>query len=100
MPGAEPNFTLYDGAAGIVLALLEARQHFGDDRYGHGALRGAAAIAAAADHEENRSLYFGLAGMAVACTRCTSSWATPPQVRRRAALWTGCGLVSTGSAGA
>ena len=66
VPGAEPNFALYDGAAGIVLALLEARQHFGDDRYGHAALRGAAAIAAAADHEENWSLYFGLAGMAVA----------------------------------
>src|SRR6201996_6230346 len=25
VPGAEPNFTLYHGAAGIVLALLEAR---------------------------------------------------------------------------
>jgi hypothetical protein len=66
VPGAEPNFTLYNGAAGIVLALLEAWQHFGDDRYADAALRGAAAIAAAADHEENCSLYFGLAGMAVA----------------------------------
>jgi Lanthionine synthetase C-like protein len=66
VPGAEPNFTLYHGAAGIVLALLEAQQHFRDDRYGDAALRGAAAIAAAADHEEDCSLYFGLVGMAVA----------------------------------
>jgi lantibiotic modifying enzyme len=66
VPSTEPNFTLYHGSAGIVLALLEAQQHFGDDRYGDAALRGAAAIAAAADREENCSLYFGLAGMAVA----------------------------------
>jgi hypothetical protein len=66
VPGAEANFSLYHGAAGIVLALLEAQRHFGDDRYGDAALRGAAAIAAAADHEEDCSLYFGLAGIAVA----------------------------------
>jgi len=66
VPGVEADFSLYEGAAGIVLALLEARQHFGDDRYGDAALRGAAAIAAAADDEENCSLYFGLAGLAVA----------------------------------
>ena len=35
-------------------------------RYGDAAVRGAAAIAAAVDDEENCSLYFGLAGMAVA----------------------------------
>jgi hypothetical protein len=66
VPGAEASFSLYHGAAGIVLALLEARRHFGDDRYGDASLRGAAAIAAAAEDEENCSLYFGLAGMAVA----------------------------------
>ncbi|HXT88815.1 MAG TPA: lanthionine synthetase LanC family protein [Trebonia sp.] len=66
VPGAEANFSLYHGAAGIVLALLEARQHFGDDRYGDAAMRGAAAIAAVADREESCSLYSGLAGMAVA----------------------------------
>jgi hypothetical protein len=58
-PGAEANFSLYHGAAGIVLALLEAQQHFGDDRYGDAATRGATAIAVAAGHEENCSLYFG-----------------------------------------
>jgi hypothetical protein len=47
VPGAEANFSLYNGAAGIVLALLEAQQHFGDDRYGDAAIRGAASIAAA-----------------------------------------------------
>jgi hypothetical protein len=66
VPGDEVSFCLYHGAAGIVLALLEAQRHFGDDRYGDAAMRGAAAIAAAADDEENCSLYFGLAGMAVA----------------------------------
>jgi hypothetical protein len=65
-PGPEANFTLYHGSAGIALTLLEAQQHFGDDRYGDAALRAAAAIAASADQEDNRSLYFGLAGMAAA----------------------------------
>lgn len=66
VPGGEADFTLYEGSAGIVLALLEAQRHFGDDRYGDAALRGAAAIAAAAGREQHCSLYFGLAGMAVA----------------------------------
>ena len=55
VPGTEPDFTLYHGAAGIVLALLEAQQHLGDDRYGDAAMRGAAAIAAAAGQEEDCS---------------------------------------------
>ncbi|WP_218824670.1 lanthionine synthetase LanC family protein [Asanoa hainanensis] len=62
----EPDHTLYSGGAGVVLALLEGQHHFQDDRYGDAALRGAAGLAAAVDHEENCSLYFGLAGMAVA----------------------------------
>jgi hypothetical protein len=65
-PGGEADFTLYQGSAGIVLAFLEAQRHFRDDRYGDAAIRGAAAIAAAAGHEESSSLYFGLAGLAVA----------------------------------
>jgi len=65
-PGTGADFTLYHGAAGIVLTLLEAQRHFGGDRYGDAAGRGAAAIAAAIDAEESSSLYFGLAGMAVA----------------------------------
>jgi hypothetical protein len=66
VPGDQANFTLYHGSAGIVLAMLEAQRHFGDDRYGDAAVRGAAAIAAAVEHEENCSLYFGAAGLAVA----------------------------------
>jgi hypothetical protein len=58
--------TLYGGTPGIVLALLEAQRHFGDDRYGDAAVRGAASIAAAIDGEPSSSLYFGLVGMAVA----------------------------------
>jgi hypothetical protein len=66
VPGAGADFSLYHGAAGIVLALLEAQRHFGDDRYGDAAVRGAAAIAAASREEPGCSLYFGLAGHAVA----------------------------------
>jgi hypothetical protein len=64
--GDEAVHTLYTGSAGILLALLEGQRHFQDDRYGDAAVRGAAAVAAAVDHEENCSLYFGLTGMAVA----------------------------------
>lgn len=62
----EADLTLYSGGAGIVLALLEAQRHCGDDRYGEAALRGARAIASAVDQERHWSLYFGLTGMAVA----------------------------------
>jgi hypothetical protein len=62
----EPDFTFYAGSAGTVLALLEAQRHFGDDRYGDAALRGAMAIAADIDRQDNCSLYVGLTGMAVA----------------------------------
>jgi hypothetical protein len=62
---ADVDPTLYSGAAGIVLALLEAHRHFRDDRYGDAALRGARAIAAAVDQETCWSLYFGVTGMAV-----------------------------------
>ncbi len=58
--------TLYSGGAGIVLALLEAHHHFGDDRYADAARRGARVIAAAIEEWDDCSLYFGLTGMAVA----------------------------------
>ncbi len=66
VPGGAADFSLYHGAAGIVLALLEAQRHFGDDRFGDAAVRGAAAVAAAAGEQDSCSLYFGLAGQAVA----------------------------------
>jgi Lanthionine synthetase C-like protein len=58
--------TLYSGAAGIVLALLEAHENFADDRYADAATRGARALASMVDEIENCSLYFGLTGIAVA----------------------------------
>jgi hypothetical protein len=63
-PDCDP--TLYHGAAGIVLALLEAHRHFHDDRFAEAALRGARAIAAQVDREPYWSLYSGLTGMTVA----------------------------------
>jgi hypothetical protein len=63
--GNELDRTLYSGTAGVVLALLEGRRHFRDDRYGDAALRGAAALAASVEDDEGCSLYFGLSGTAV-----------------------------------
>ncbi len=65
--GAEPgDLSLYHGLAGVVLALHEAYQHFGDDRYDEAAARGADELSARAGGIEGCSLYFGLAGAAVA----------------------------------
>ena len=58
--------SLYDGLAGVVLALHEAHQHFGDDRYLQAVERGSDALSAQVDSVEDCSLYFGLAGIAVA----------------------------------
>ncbi|MGA8116893.1 MAG: lanthionine synthetase LanC family protein [Actinocatenispora sp.] len=67
-PGDDETMpTLYSGTAGIVLALLEAHAHFGDDRYGEVALRGARNLVSVVDAGwEDSSLYFGLTGIAVA----------------------------------
>ena len=65
--GVDPgNPSLYHGLAGVVLALHEAHQHFGDDRYRQAVARGAAALSAQVDGLEGCSLYFGLVGVAVA----------------------------------
>src|SRR5580704_14541696 len=59
--------TLYSGTAGIVLALLEGYQHFGEERYAQAAVRGARTLAAAVARQwPLSSLYFGLAGLAFA----------------------------------
>jgi len=60
------NPALYSGGAGIAITLLEAHQHFGEDRYADAAVRAALAIAADVPRWELSSLYFGLSGMAVA----------------------------------
>jgi Lanthionine synthetase C-like protein len=62
----EVDPTLYSGAAGIVLTLLEAHEHFADDRYADAAIGGARALASLVEEIEDCSLYFGLTGMAVA----------------------------------
>ncbi len=54
-----PGTSLYHGLAGVVLALHEAGQHFGDDRYRQAAARGADDLSALVDGLENCSLYFG-----------------------------------------
>jgi hypothetical protein len=63
---ADPeDASLYHGLAGVVLALHEAHQHFGDDRYRRAVEAGADALSAQVDGLEGCSLYFGLAGVAV-----------------------------------
>ena len=65
----EPDPGIYHGVAGIVLALLEAHAHFGDQRWADLALRGTRWLTSAVDAEEYApypSLYAGLAGMALA----------------------------------
>jgi lantibiotic modifying enzyme len=64
--GDEVDPSLYSGAAGIVITLLEAHRHFGDDRYADAAIEGSRAMAASEDDVSHCSLYFGLTGMAVA----------------------------------
>jgi Lanthionine synthetase C-like protein len=58
--------SLYHGLAGVALALHEAHQYFGDDRYRQAVLRSADALSADVDDIEDCSLYFGLLGVAVA----------------------------------
>ena len=58
--------SLYHGLAGVVLALRQAHQHFGDDRYREAVARGADALSGRVEDLEDCSLYFGLAGVAVA----------------------------------
>lgn len=62
----ERDPTLYSGGAGVVMALLEAYEHFGDDRFADLAVAASTELGAAIDTWKQSSLYFGLAGMAVA----------------------------------
>ncbi len=70
--------TLYSGASGIVVTLLEAYRHFEDDQYADAALRGARAIAEEVASWDISSLYFGLAGMAVALHAVDDVLGDPP----------------------
>lgn len=65
----EPDPGIYHGTAGIVLALLEAHAHFGDQRWADLAAGGTRWLTTAVDSPEYApypSLYAGLAGMALA----------------------------------
>ncbi|WP_299050052.1 lanthionine synthetase LanC family protein [uncultured Nocardioides sp.] len=63
-PALPPD--LYSGAAGVVLALLEADAHDGDPRWAEAAAAGARGLAAVAPSVTDASLYFGATGLAVA----------------------------------
>jgi hypothetical protein len=58
--------SLYHGLAGVLLAVHEAHEHFGDERYGQTVQRGADSLTDTVDGLDDCSLYFGLAGVAVA----------------------------------
>ena len=63
----EPDPGIYHGVAGIMLSLLEAHAHFGDQRWADLAAQATAWLAVAVDSNEYApypSLYGGLAGMA------------------------------------
>ena len=80
------DLSFYHGLAGVVLALHEAHQHFGDDRYQQAAAQGADTLSAQASGLEDCSLYFGLAGIAVALRalgRDAAADRALDQVRRR-----------------
>ena len=62
----EVDRTLYSGAAGILVTLLEAHAHFGEERFADAAGRAAAALAAGLGADDHSSLYFGLTGTAFA----------------------------------
>jgi Lanthionine synthetase C-like protein len=59
-----PN--LYSGGAGIVMTLLEAYGHYGDDRFADLAIEASRDVGANVESWEHSGLYFGLTGMAVA----------------------------------
>ena len=62
----EPSVDLYAGTAGVVLALLEAYRHSGDERWASAAAAGGRSLAQRVDGLDDASLYFGATGVAVA----------------------------------
>lgn len=61
--------SLYHGISGILLALHEARAHFGISSYDGAIARGLDRVSEFAEAGDNASLYFGLAGMALVLHR-------------------------------
>lgn len=64
--GTDSNPTLYSGSSGVIMALVDAAQHFDETRYADLAVAASRDVADAIDTWDNCSLYFGLTGMAVA----------------------------------
>jgi len=62
--GGSQDPSLYHGHAGVLLALQEAAEYFGDERYLRAVVAGADALATRAESLDDFSLYFGLAGVA------------------------------------
>lgn len=65
----EPTLDLYSGTSGVVLSLLEAHHHFGDQRWAAAASAGAHTLLAGLDASgagDDCSLYFGATGVALA----------------------------------
>ena len=62
----EPSVDLYSGTAGVVLALLEAYRHSGDERWASAAAAGGRSLGQRVDGLDDASLYFGATGVAVA----------------------------------
>ena len=92
--------TLYSGTAGIVLALLEGYQHFGEDRYAQAAVRGARTLAAAvAQVWPLSSLYSAWPAWRSRCARSATCWEIARRPRPRSARWTSSARGSTGSGG-
>lgn len=58
--------TLYSGGAGVVVALLEGSQFFGEPHYAQAALAGARGLEEFADSWDQHGLYFGRTGIAFA----------------------------------
>jgi len=65
-PSGERDPSLYSGGAGNVMALLEAHRHFGDDRFADRAIEATRELGVALRTWKDSSLYFGVAGIAVA----------------------------------
>ncbi|WP_375493486.1 lanthionine synthetase LanC family protein [uncultured Jatrophihabitans sp.] len=60
---SELDVSLYYGWSGVLVALVEAADHFGEPRYADAAQRAADVVAAQVEVADDYSLYFGLAGM-------------------------------------
>lgn len=60
------DLSMYHGRAGVLLALVEAHGHLGDERYAVAAARSADDLSAGLSDVADSSLYFGLTGVAVA----------------------------------